>query len=117
MFAMKAAVNGKLSAGSLLAAWAVYEVAIVLGLWVRWGLNGAMEAIWNVPRFRSALGWYVFAQALVIVSGTVLMRLVSAKASLGLRRVLVGLFHLGLAIVSAGLWVVCEGAIWKMTGP
>ena len=76
-----------------------------------------VEAAWNTPRFRSVLGWYVLAQVVVVVNGAVLIKLTLAKASRGLLLVVLILLHLVLAFVSAGLGVVCDGAIWKMTGP
>lgn len=102
---------------SLVIAWIVYDLAIVSFCWAKAGAGAAVEAVWDVPRFRSVLGWYVVAQAVVVVNGALLMRLVPAKASRGLRLVVLIFLHLGLAFVSAGLGVVCDGAIWKMTGP
>ena len=109
--------NTKYAMVSLIIAWVVYELAIVLGLCAQAGTGVAIEAIWNTPRFRSALGWYLIAQAAVVVNGAVLIRLISAKASRGLRIGVLIFLHLGLALVSAGLGVVCAGAIWKMIGP
>lgn len=116
MFAMKMTANVKHATVSLIIAWLVYDVAILSFCWAKWGASGAVE-VWNTPRFRSVLGWYVVAQAVVVVNGALLMRLVSAKVSQGLRMVVLVLLHLALAFVSAGLSVVCDGAVWKMAGP
>ncbi len=102
---------------SLIIAWLVYDIAILSFCWAKSGARVAVKAVWDTPRFRSGLGWYFFAQALVVVTGAVLMKWISAKVSRGVRMVVLVLFHLGLAFVSAGLGVVCDGAIWKMTGP
>lgn len=117
MFTMKMTDNAKYAMVSLIIAWLVYDVAIMSSCCIKWGAGVAMEAIWDTPRFRSALGWYVLAQVVVVVNGAVLMRLISAKASRGVRRVVLVLLHLVLAFVSAGLSVVCDGAVWKMNGP
>ncbi len=117
MFAMKMTASMKYAMVSLIIAWAVYDIAIVSFCSAKSGAGVAMEAVWGTPRFRSVLGWYVLAQAVVVVNGAVLMRVISARVSRGLRIGVLVLLHLGLAFVSAGLSVVCDGACWKMTGP
>ncbi len=117
IFVMKMTASAKHSMVSLIIAWLVYDVAIVSFCCAKAGAWVAVEAIWDTPRFRSVLGWYVLAQAVVVVNGAVLMKLTSAKASRGLLMVVLILLHLVLAFVSAGLGIVCDGAIWKMIGP
>ena len=102
---------------SLIIAWLVYDIAIVSFFCAKWGARVAVDAIWNVPRFRSALGWYVFVQGLFVLSGDGIMRLIDVEARPRAQTAILVLAHLGLACVSAGLSVVCDGAIWKMTGP
>jgi len=109
--------NLKTAVVSLMVAWVVYDLAILSFSWAKAGAWVAVEAIWDTPRFRSALGWYVLAQAVVVVNGAVLIKLTSAKVSRGLLMLVLIFLHLGLALVSAGLGVVCDGAIWKMIGP
>lgn len=72
MFAMKMTASAKQAMVSLIIAWLVYDVAILSFCWAKAGARVAVDAIWNVPRFRSVLGWYVVAQAVVVVNGAVL---------------------------------------------
>lgn len=102
---------------SLIIAWLVYDIAIMSFCCAKAGARVAVEAIWDTPRFRSALGWYVLVQGLFVLSGNGIMRLIDVEARPRAQTAVLVLSHLGLACVSAGLGVVCDGAIWKMTGP
>jgi hypothetical protein len=108
---MKMTANTKYAVVSLIIAWLVYDVAILSFCWAKAGAWVAVEAVWETPRFRSVLGWYIFAQALVVVTGPIMMQWIFAKVSRRVRMVVLVLFHLGLALVSAGLGVVFFGAI------
>jgi hypothetical protein len=114
---MKMAANTKYAMVSLIIAWLVYDIAIMSFCFAKSGTGVVVEAIWGAPRFRSALGWYVLAQVLVVLVGAGTMRLMFAKAWLRAQMVVLVLFHSGLALVSAVLGVVCDGAIWKTTDP
>jgi len=102
---------------SLIIAWLVYDIVIVSFCCAKSGARVAVEAVWDTPRFRSALGWYVLAQVLVVLAGTGIMRLICVKARPSTQMAVLVLLHLGLALVSGVLCVVCDGAIWKMTSP
>lgn len=114
---MKPAGSAKFGAGSLIVAWLVYDAAILLWLCIQHGPGVAIEAIWDSPRFRAGAGWYVLAQTLMVAFGAVLLRLSRVKAPRGLRILALILLHLGLAFVAAGLFVVCDCAVWKISGP
>ncbi|MBN8421704.1 MAG: hypothetical protein J0L73_22505 [Verrucomicrobia bacterium] len=114
---MKPAGSAKFSTGSLIVAWLVYDVVILLWLGIQHGPSVAIEAIWASQRFRVGVAWYVLAQTLIVAFGVVLIKLRRGKASRGLRILALILLHLGLAFVSAGLNLVCQGAVWKINGP
>ena len=114
---MKLTANTKHAVVSLIIAWLVYDIAILSFCWAKAGARVAVEAVWDTSRFRSALGWYVLMQMLVVLAGSGIMRLICAQARPRAQTSVLVLAHLGLACVSAGLGAVCDGAIWKMTGP
>ncbi len=114
---MRLTANTKYAVVSLIIAWLVYDIAILSFCCAKSGARVAVEAIWDTARFRAAIGWYVLAQMLVVLAATGIMRWIFAKAWPRAQMVVLVIAHLGLALVSAGLGVVCDGAIWKMTGP
>lgn len=102
---------------SLILAWIVYDLAILSLCWAKAGAWVAIEAVWDAPRFRSAIGWYVLVQVLAVLAGAGIMRWICVKAQPKAQTAFLLLAHLGLACVSAGLGVVCDGAILKVAGP
>ncbi len=117
MVAMKMTDNAKYAMVSLIIAWLVYDIAIVSFCCAKWGVGVAVEAMWDTPRFRSGVEGYVLVQVLVVLAGAGIMRSIFAKAWHRAQMAVLVISHSGLAFVSAGLGVVCDGAVWKMTGP